>query len=537
VYNERLLDYKSGSEERVQVKQALAKILNRIESVPIVIDDVEMYKECSKVQILPYNKDHYIARFDYASATMIEDAIELASYAQIEWNNVKLSKRIAIFEKAAELIATTYRYKIVAAIMLGQGKTLKQADMDVAELVDVLRINPIYLRDLANYEPVNLDPQVCRNQMILRGLTGFVAAITPFNYTSIAASLAYTPVLMGNAVLWKPSDSALLSNWYVFQALREAGVPDGVINFVPAMPLTFAKVITRSPKLAGIHFTGTAGVLKVLWRMVANKIDIYNNYPRLACECGGKNFHFVHASADPNAVIACTIRAAFEYAGQKCSSCSMLYVPKSLWESRIKQPLVSITQKLFVSEATYCDCFFSAVINRTAFERIFTYLKYIHNSPTCELLIGGTATKTKGFYVDPTIVQVHELNNFLCKDELMAPILCVHVYDDNKLKETMDKVAQINHGLTASIFATDNGFIKQACEAFRLNVGTLNINDKCTGSKMAQQPFGAGAISGTNEKMGSPQYLLRWTSPQILKESLVAHTNVYYPYMEMGPNE
>ncbi|XP_034112962.1 delta-1-pyrroline-5-carboxylate dehydrogenase, mitochondrial [Drosophila albomicans] len=537
VYNEKLLDYKSGSEERKQVKLALAQILNRIEPVPIVIDDVEMYQECDKVQILPYNRDHYIARYSYASAATIEDAIDLAAHAQIEWNKVKLSKRIAIWEKAADLIAGKYRFKIVAAIMLGQGKTLMQADMDVAELVDVLRINPIYLRDLANYEPANLNPDVCRNQMVLRGLNGFVAAITPFNYTSIAANLAYTPALMGNAVLWKPSDSALLSNWYVFQAMREAGVSDGVVNFVPARPTTFSKVVTRSSKLAGIHFTGTSSVLKILWRMVADKIDIYDHYPRLACECGGKNFHFVHTSADPNDVIACTIRAAFEYAGQKCSSCSMLYVPKSMWESRIKQPLLHITQQLFVSEATYCDCFFSAVINQAAFDRIFTYLRYIHNDPKCELLIGGKGSKTKGYYIDPTIVQVHDLDNFLCKDELMAPILCVYVYEDNQVEQTMEKVAQINHGLTASVFATDSKFIKQACDAFRCNVGTLNINDKCTGSKVGQQPFGGGAISGTNEKMGSPQYLLRWTSPQILKESLVPHTNIYYPYMELGSNE
>ncbi|KAH8311945.1 hypothetical protein KR044_008722, partial [Drosophila immigrans] len=537
VYNEKLLDYKTGSEERTQVKLALAHILNRIESVPVVIDDVDMYKEGHRRQILPYNREHIIARYNHASADMIEAAIQVAAHAQIEWDNVKLSERIAIWEKAADLIATKYRFQIVAAIMLGQGKTLKQADMDVAELVDVLRINPIYLRDLANYEPINPNPDVCRNQMILRGLNGFVAAITPFNYTSIAANLAYTPALMGNAVLWKPSDSALLSNWYVFQAMREAGVPDGVVNFVPASPTTFAKVVTRSPKLAGIHFTGTSSVLKVLWRLVADQIDNYDNYPRLVCECGGKNFHFVHASADPSEVIACTIRAAFEYAGQKCSSCSMLYVPKSLWESRIKQPLLKITKKLFVSECTYCDCFFSAVINGTAFDRIFSYLKYIHNNAKCELLIGGTGSKTRGYYIDPTIVQVHDLDNFLCKRELMAPILCVHVYEDNEVQQTLEKVSEINHGLTASIFANDHKFIKEACTAFRFNVGTLNINDKCTGSKVAQQPFGAGAVSGTNEKMGSPQYLLRWTSPQILKESLVPHRNVYYPYMEMGSDE
>lgn len=467
---------------------------------------------------------------------IIEDAIELSVYAQTKWNKVKLSRRMAIWEKAADLIATKYRFKIIAAIMLGQGKTLKQAEMDVAELVDFMRINPIFLRDLANYEPVNAAPQSCRNQMVLRGLTGFVAAITPFNYTSIAANLAYTPALMGNIVLWKPSDSAMLSNWYVFKAMREAGVPDGVVNFLPAAPTTFSKAITRSPKLAGIHFTGTAAVLKILWQMVADQINLYNNYPRLVGESGGKNFHFVHSSANPDVVVACTLRAAFEYAGQKCSSCSMLYVPESLWESKIKEPLVKIVSKLFVSEATYCDCFFSAVINQTAFNRIFTYLKYIHNNSNCQILHGGTGTKAQGYYIDPTIVLLKDLDNFLCKEELLAPILCVYVYKDNELAQTMDKVAEINRGLTGSVFATDDKFIREACEAFRFNVGNLNINDKCTGSKVGQQPFGAGATSGTNEKLGSPQYLLRWTSPQIIKECFVPHVNVYYPYMEIGTN-
>ncbi|KAL7729749.1 hypothetical protein ACLKA6_014617 [Drosophila palustris] len=536
VHNERLLNYETGSEERSKVKHALAGILQRIESVPIVIDGQEMHNNSRLVQQLPYNKNHYIARYNHANRKIIEDAIDLSLHAHKKWNKVKLSQRIAIWERAADLISTKYRFKIIAAIMLGQGKTLKQAEMDVAELVDFIRINPIFLRDLANYEPVNAAPDCCRNHMVLRGLTGFVAAITPFNYTSIAANLAYTPALMGNVVLWKPSDSAILSNWYVFQAMREAGLPDGVVNFIPATPTTFSKAITQSPKLAGIHFTGRANVLKTLWRMVADQINIYENYPRLVGESGGKNFHFVHSSANPDVAIACTIRAAFEYAGQKCSSCSMLYVPESLWESRIKEPLLNITRRLFVSEATYCDCFFSAVINQAAFTRIFTYLKYIHNDAKCELLLGGTGTKNQGYYIDPTIVLLQDLDNFLCKEELLAPILCVYVYKDNELEETMEKVAEINRGLTGSVFATDNMFIRKACEAFKFNVGNLNINDKCTGSMVGQQPFGAGAISGTNEKLGSPQYLLRWTSPQIIKECFVPHVNIYYPYMEVNTN-
>lgn len=444
---------------------------------------------------------------------------------------------MAIWDTAANLIADKYRFKIVAAIMVGQAKTLRQAEMDVAELVDFIRISPIFLRDLANYELLNNKPRTCRNHLRLRSLSGFVAAISPFNYTSIAGNLAYTPALMGNAVLWKPSDSAILSNWFVFQAMREAGVPDGVVNFIPASPTCFSTVITESPKLAGINFIGTGGVFKLLWQMVAENIDKYHNYPRVVGGCGGKNFHFVHASAKPSEVVACTIRAAFEYAGQKCSSCSMLYVPESLWESSIQDSLLSTTRKLFVSDSTYCDCFYSAVINSKAFERIFMYLRYMHSSSTCTILLGGSGSKGLGFFIDPTIVLVKDLDEVVCKEEILGPILCVYVYKDSEVQKTMEKVAQINPGLTASVFATDSAFIKEACKAFQNNVGNLNINDKCTGAIVAQQPFGGAQMTGNNEKLGSPYSLLRWTTLQVIKESFVPHENVYYPYMEIGEKD
>ncbi|XP_030573454.1 delta-1-pyrroline-5-carboxylate dehydrogenase, mitochondrial [Drosophila novamexicana] len=534
IQNERLWKYESGSDERTQVKAALSEILNKIEPVPFVIDGKELYNKCELVQRVPYNIHHYIARYNHADHKVIHQAIDSATRAQQTWDKTKLSERMAIWDRAADLIANKYRLKIVAATMLGQGKTLCQAEMDVAELVDFMRINPIFLRDLANYKPLNSRPEAYCNHMILRGLSGFVAAISPFNFTSIAGNLAYTPALMGNAVLWKPSDSAILSNWYVFQAMQEAGVPDGVVNFVPADPTKFARTITRNSNLAGIHFTGTSPVLKVLWRMVGERIDTFKNYPRLVGDCGGKNFHFVHPSANTEVAVACTIRAAFEYAGQKCSSCSMLYVPESLWKSEIETALLEITRRLFISDATYCDCFYSAVIDKNAYTRLFTYLNYIHNNANCELILGGTCSKGRGYFVDPTIVLVSDLDCCLCKDELLGPILCVYVYKDSDLHKTMDKVAEINHGLTGSVFAMDDEFIKEACEAFKSNVGNLNINDKCTGAMVGQQPFGAGQMTGTNEKMGSPQYLLRWTSPQVIKESFVPHVNVYYPYMEIS---
>ncbi|XP_017103753.2 delta-1-pyrroline-5-carboxylate dehydrogenase, mitochondrial [Drosophila bipectinata] len=534
VANEELRQYTPGSTEREELETALLGVLNRVEHVPIVINGQEFTADNQLQQVLPFDLNEPIARYGHAHRVHIQTAMEKSVEAQEDWDKTKLRDRIKIWERGAELIAGQYRYKIIAAIMLGQGKTLRQAEMDVAELVDFMRITPVFLRDLANYEPINNCPDSCKNTMRLRGLTGFVAAISPFNFTSIAANLVYTPALMGNAVLWKPSDSAILSNWYVFKAMLEAGVPEGVVNFVPAEDITFASTVTQHPKLAGISFTGTSSVLKVLWQQVAQNINEYENYPRLVGEGGGKNFHFVHPSAEPETAVACTIRAAFEYAGQKCSSCSMLYVPESLWEEKIKEPLLKITSSLHVGHATYCDCFCSAVINRRAYDRIFMWLKYISQCPNCRILTGGGCEKTRGYFVDPTVVQVLDLDNLICKEELLGPILGVYVYPDHKLKETMSKVAKVNHGLIGSVFAKDSNFIREAFEAFRFNVGNLNVNDKSTGSRVGQQPFGAGHMTGTSDKLGSPHSLLRWTSPQLIKESYKPHVNVYYPYMKVS---
>uniref|UniRef100_A0A6P4FKK5 Delta-1-pyrroline-5-carboxylate dehydrogenase, mitochondrial n=1 Tax=Drosophila rhopaloa TaxID=1041015 RepID=A0A6P4FKK5_DRORH len=534
VVNEELLQYEEGSMERTALETALLGVLKKVEHVPIVINGQEYQAKEELQQVLPYNIQQPIAHYGHAHRVLIQMAIDKSLAAQDQWDRTKLSERIDTWERAAELIAGRHRYNIIAATMLGQGKTLRQAETDVAELVDFMRINPVFLRELANYEPINGTLRECRNSMRLRGLSGFVAAISPFNFTSIAGNLAYTPALMGNSVLWKPSDSAILSNYFVFKAMQEAGVPKGVVNFVPAEETIFASVVTQHPKLAGINFTGTSNVLKVLWQLVAQNINYYENYPRLVGEGGGKNFHFVHPSADPEMTVACTIRAAFEYSGQKCSSCSMLYVPESLWEDHIKEPLLKVTSSLFVGHATYCDCFCSAVINRRAYDRIYMWLRYIVQSPSCQVLIGGTCDKKRGYYVDPTVVQVKDLDNIICREELLAPILGVYVYPDSKLKETMAKVAEINHGLAGSVFAKDQNFIQDAYEAFRFNVGNLNVNDKSTGSMVGQQPFGAGHLTGTSDKLGTPHCLLRWTSPQVIKESYKPHVNIYYPYMQVN---
>ncbi|KAH8284388.1 hypothetical protein KR018_011129, partial [Drosophila ironensis] len=533
VTNEELRQYKEGTPDREELESALHGIMNRVEHVPILINGKELTSERDLQQVLPYAIRQPIASYGHAHRIQILMAIDEAVRAQESWDKTSISTRIGIWERGAYLIAGPHRCRIVASLMLGQGKTLRQAETDVAELVDLMRITPIFLRELANYEPLNNSPDSCRNTMRLRGLTGFVAAISPFNFTSVAANLVFTPALMGNTVIWKPSDSAILSNWYVLQAMLQAGLPENVVSFVPAEEVSFARAVTQNPKLAGISFTGTSSVLKVLWQMVGDNIHQYENYPRLVGEGGGKNFHFVHPSADPDTVLACTVRAAFEYAGQKCSSCGMLYVPASMWRKHIKERLLDVTASLIVGCATYLNCFCSAMINRRAYERTYMWLKYISRCPTCKILMGGECDKREGYFVDPTVVRVYDLDNIFVKEEIMAPILGVYVYPDDEVDLTMSKVAEVNHGLCGSVFARNEEFIDQAFDVFRSNVGNLNVNNKCTGSMVGQQPFGAGHMTGTSDKLGGPHSLLRWTSPQLIKESYKPHASIFYPHMKI----
>lgn len=533
VKNEPILEYIAGSKERKALQEAIKCTADVCEEVPIVIGGKEFKTEQVVYQVMPHNHAHKIAKFYYADSKLIQKAITTAVETQPKWDRTPLSERLKIWECAADLMANKYRADLNAATMLGQSKTVIQAEIDsAAELIDFIRLNAYFLKECAKYQPISENIKITKNSMRYRGIDGFIAAVSPFNFTAIGGNLSYTPALMGNAVLWKPSDTALLSNWRIFNIMREAGVPDGVVNFVPADGPVFGDTITQSPHLAGINFTGSVPTFNRLWKQVGQNIDRYVNFPRLIGECGGKNFHFVHPSADTSTVITSTIRAAFEYCGQKCSACSRMYVPASLW-GKIKAGLVAEATQLKIGDVQEFDTFTSAVIDAKAFKRITSYIEHAKKGPKIEILTGGKYSDAKGYFIYPTIVQTSDPLDKLMTEEIFGPVLSVYVYDDKDLERAMKLVnTSTKFALTGAIFAQDEAFLKCALENFKMAAGNLYINDKSTGSIVGQQPFGGGRMSGTNDKAGGPHYILRWTSPQAIKETFVPLRDISYPYMK-----
>ncbi|KAH8404431.1 hypothetical protein KR222_000357, partial [Zaprionus bogoriensis] len=532
VFNEPILVYGKDSQERKILECALKETAGQCEEVPIVIGGKEYKTDKVVYQVMPHDHQRKLAKFYHADKQLLEKAIKVAVEAQVKWDRVPLAERLQIWERAADLMAAKYRQELNAATMLGQAKTVIQAEIDsAAELIDFIRIHAFFLKECTKYKPISEDEKVTKNSLRYRGIDGFIAAVSPFNFTAIGGNLAYTPALMGNGVLWKPSDTALLSNWRIFKIMREAGVPDGVVNFVPADGPVFGDTITASPDLAAINFTGSVPTFSRLWKQVGNNIDKYRNFPRLVGECGGKNFHFVHSSADVDSVITSTIRSAFEYSGQKCSACSRMYVPESLWE-RIKEGLICEASKLKIGDVQDFSTFTSAVIDANAFKRITGYIEHAKKSDKLEILAGGTYSDKKGYFVDPTIVQSTDPKERIMTEEIFGPVLTIYVYKDADLVETMKLVnTTTQFALTGAVYGQDEDFIKCALEEFKTTAGNFYINDKSTGSVVGQQPFGGGRKSGTNDKAGGPHYILRWTSPQSIKETFVPLRDISYPYM------
>ncbi|CAB3259373.1 unnamed protein product [Arctia plantaginis] len=532
VQNEPILGYRKGSTERNTLIQELKNVASNTEEVPIVIGG-EIIKEGPPVyQAMPHDHSKKIAKFYYASEKTIEKAIKVSVEAQKRWDRTTLEERLSIWDKAADLMAGQYRQKLNAATMLGQSKTVIQAEIDSsAELIDFFRFNAYFLKENAKYQPISENASVTRNSLRFRGIDGFIAAISPFNFTAIGGNLAYTPALMGNSVLWKPSDTALLSNWIIFNIMREAGLPDGVVNFLPAHGPTFGKTITSSPYLAGLNFTGSVATFNWLWNAVGKNLDKYRNYPRLIGECGGKNYHFVHPSADIQSVVMATIRSAFEYCGQKCSACSRIYVPRSLYEP-IKSGLLEECDKLEIGDVTNFKMFSGAVIDKVAYNRITTYIKNAKQNPKCKIIGGGSFDESIGYFVQPTIIETTDPLDKCMVDEIFGPVLTMYVYEDQDLDKTMELIgSSTKYALTGAIFAKDPGFLERALEELKVTAGNFYINDKSTGSVVGQQPFGGGRMSGTNDKAGGPNYVMRWTSPQSIKETFVPLRNIDYPYM------
>ncbi|XP_036602840.1 delta-1-pyrroline-5-carboxylate dehydrogenase, mitochondrial [Trichosurus vulpecula] len=532
VTNEPVLAFNPGSPERKALQQALKDLKDKTEAIPCIIGDEEVWTSDVQYQVSPFNHGHKVAKYCYADKALLNKAIEAALAARKEWDLRPISDRAQIFLKAADMLSGPRRAEILAKTMIGQGKTVIQAEFDAAaELIDFFRFNAKFAMELEGEQLVSVPPST--NRVVYRGLEGFVAAVSPFNFTAIGGNLAGTPALMGNVVLWKPSDTAILASHAVYRVLREAGLPPNIIQFVPADGPVFGDTVTSSEHFCGLNFTGSVPTFKRLWKQVADNLDRYRTFPRMSGECGGKNFHFIHSSADVASVVNGTLRSAFEYGGQKCSACSRLYVPDSMWP-KVKEQLLQEHSKMRVGDPVEdFGTFFSAVIDAKSFGRIKKWLEHVQSSPNLSILAGGQCDDSVGYFVQPCIVESKDPQDPILKEEIFGPILTVYVYPERQYKETLRLVDSTSpYGLTGAVFAQDKNIIDEATKILRNAAGNFYINDKSTGAVVGQQPFGGSRVSGTNDKPGGPHYVLRWTSPQVIKETHAPLGDWKYSYMQ-----
>ena len=526
--NEPVRSYAPGSPERMELKARLAAMEKERPDIPLVVGGEHLRTGSTAHAVMPHDHRHVTADFHQARPEDVQRAVRAAAEAHREWSNWSWEDRAAVFLKAAELLATTWRQTLNAATMLGQSKTAYQAEIDSAcELIDFFRFNVQFAQELYTEQP--LSDRSMWNQMDYRALEGFVYAVTPFNFTAIAGNLPASAALMGNTVIWKPSHTAMLSNWHIMRLLEEAGIPPGVINFLPGDARMISDALLAHPDLAGVHFTGSTAVFNGMWETIGRNMGRYRSYPRIVGETGGKDFIVAHASADPQALAVGMVRGAFEYQGQKCSAASRAYVPRSLWPA-VRDRVVAMMDQLRVGDVRDFRNFMGAVIDRRAFDRISGYLA--HAKAHATILAGGTADDSTGFFVQPTLVQTDDPGYQLMCEEVFGPVLAVHVYDDARWEDTLRIVDQTSpYALTGAVFARDRKAVKQAMVALRNAAGNFYVNDKPTGAVVGQQPFGGARGSGTNDKAGSKLNLVRWTSPRVVKETFVSPTSVEYPYM------
>ncbi|CAF3164405.1 unnamed protein product [Rotaria socialis] len=531
--NEPILEYRRNSNEIQQVQKILEEYQLKVTRIPCIIDGKEFWTNDIQKQVLPFDHQHVLAEYCYADKSIIQKAIDRAAKNQATWNAIPIEQRANIFLKAADLAADLkWRSRLVASTMLGQGKTVFQAEIDAAcELIDFWRFNVQHMAAAMAYQPTST--QDSDNSYGYRGLEGFVAAISPFNFTAIGGHLASAPAFMGNTVVWKPSDAAVLSNYIVYKILEEAGLPPGIIQFVPSRGEDFGRTITQSQDLAAITFTGSTKTFKTLWKWVAENIDHYRTFPRLVGECGGKNFHLIHPSADITTIVNGTIRSAFEYSGQKCSACSRVYLPRSLSNEFYSQMKTIMEKQLRIDTPLKFDTFTSAVIDRNSFNRIRMYIDYARKSSSTKIIFGGECNDSVGFYIQPTLIETADPNHKLMQEEIFGPVVTVYVYDDKKYDETVNLVNQTsNYALTGSIFCQDKTILEKTRDRLVNAAGNLYLNDKSTGSVVNQQPFGGARLSGTNDKAGGPHYIFRFSSPLAIKSMKVPLTTFKHVSME-----
>ena len=526
--NEPVQSYAPGSPERAELKERLETMQAERVDIPAIIGGKEIRTGETAQSVMPHNHRHVLADWHKATSAHVDQAIEASRKAQREWANWAWEDRAAVFLKAAELLTTTWRQTINAATMLGQSKTVFQAEIDSAcELIDFWRFNPHYAQQLYDEQP--LSDHTMWNQLDYRGLEGFVYAVTPFNFTSIAGNLPTAPALMGNTVIWKPASSAMLSAYYLMKLLEEAGVPPGVINFVPGDAAMISDKLLAHRDLAGVHFTGSTGVFNSMWKTIGASMSNYRSYPRIVGETGGKDFIVAHASADPVALSVAIARGGFEYQGQKCSAASRVYVPESLWPE-VRDRTVAMMREMKMGDITDFTNFVGAVIDRKAFDKIGEYVT--HGRSNAKIIAGGGVRGEDGYFIEPTLVETSDPGYKLLCEEIFGPVVTAHVYPDSKWEETLQIVDQTSpYALTGAIFSQDRSAVRTAAGALRNAAGNFYINDKPTGAVVGQQPFGGARGSGTNDKAGSKLNLTRWVSARNIKETFSPPRDYKYPFM------
>ena len=526
--NEPVKAYLPGSPERASLKKELERQSAQVVQVPMIIGGKEVWTERKTKAVMPHDHAHVIAEAASGGEKELKDAIAAALAARKAWTEMPMEHRVSIFLKAADLIAGPMRYKVNAATMLGQSKTVYQAEIDTCELIDFLRFNVYYLQQIYDRQPNNT-PNVW-NRIEYRPLEGFVTAISPFNFTSIGANLPTAPAIAGNVVLWKPATTAVLSNYYVTQALMAAGLPAGVINFVPSRGSDMSKYVLSDPNLAGFHFTGSTEVFSGVYSLVGENIKKYKTYPRLVGETGGKDFIFAHNSADVPGLVAALTRASYEYQGQKCSAASRAFVPASIWP-QVKEGMLAEIEKIKIGDITDFTNLMGAVIDASAFKTNKEYIDYAKASEDAEVICGGY-DDSKGYFVYPTLIEAKKPDFKTMVEEIFGPVMTVYVYPDDKLDETLASCdTATSYGLSGAIFADDREAIVKMEDALKGTAGNFYINDKPTGAVIGQQPFGGARASGTNDKAGSEINMYRWLSPRTIKELRVPCLDVTYPYM------
>lgn len=531
--NEKVKQYEPESGERCGVIEELENLSSKITEIPVIIDNKEVFTGNIINIYAPHDNKKIIAKCHLAGENEIKKAIESSKVAHSKWETMSWIDRVTITLKIAELISGKYRNLVNASTMLGQSKSVYQAEIDAAcETIDFIRFNAYYLSQIYNSQPLSSKDAI--NRIEYRPLEGFVYAVSPFNFTSISANLCLSPALVGNTILWKPATSSLLSNYILMKIFIEAGLPEGVINFLPSEGKIISNIVLNDKNFAGLHFTGSTETFNHLWKQISHNIGYYKSYPRIVGETGGKDFVLVHNSANTDEVSTALIRGSFEYQGQKCSASSRAYIPKSLWKE-IERKLGLMISQIKIGNVTNFENFMNAVIDGKAYNRIVEYIEYAKKSNEAEVILGGNYSDDTGYFIEPTIIITENPKFKTMEEEIFGPVLTIYIYEDNSFENVLDLIDSTSpYALTGAIFSKNREVLEIAYKKLRYAAGNLYFNDKPTGAVVGQQPFGGSRASGTNDKAGSFINLMRWVSPRTIKETLVPPTDFKYPFMKIG---